>query len=50
MSNEAYEFKNDDFELVGDKHDINKDEVMPDTPFWKDVITRFVDNKVVYVF
>ena len=45
MSNEAYEFKNDDFELVGDKHDINKDEVMPDTPFWKDVITRFVDNK-----
>lgn len=24
MSNEAYEFKNDDFELVGDKHDINK--------------------------
>ena len=45
MSNEAYEFKNDDFELVGDKQDINKDEVMPDTPFWKDVITRFVDNK-----
>ena len=45
MSNEAYEFKNDDFELVGDKHDINKDEVMLDTPFWKDVITRFVDNK-----
>lgn len=45
MINEAFEFENDDFQLVGDKHDINKDEVTPDTPFWKDVISRFIDNK-----
>ena len=45
MSKEIYEFKNDDFELVGDKHDINKDEVIPDTPFFKDVLNRFIDNK-----
>ncbi|WP_455540130.1 ABC transporter permease [Terrisporobacter sp.] len=45
MNSEVYEFKNDDFELVGDKHDISKDKVMPETPFWKDVTNRFVDNK-----
>ncbi|SCH70347.1 MULTISPECIES: ABC transporter permease [unclassified Romboutsia] len=45
MSSEKYEFKNDDFELVRDKHDINKDEVIPDTPFFKDVLNRFTDNK-----
>ncbi|WP_434799004.1 ABC transporter permease [Terrisporobacter vanillatitrophus] len=45
MINETYEFQNDDFQFVGDKHDINKDEVMPDAPFWKDVINRFIDNK-----
>lgn len=40
-----YEFKPDDFEFVGDKVDITKDEVMPATPFWKDVFKRFKSNK-----
>ncbi|MGL5346798.1 MAG: ABC transporter permease [Peptostreptococcaceae bacterium] len=45
MNNDNYEFLSDDFELVGDKHDIYKDEVLPDTPFFKDVMNRFIDNK-----
>ncbi len=45
MINDTFEFTDEDFELVGDKHNIYKDEVMPNTPFWKDVINRFVENK-----
>ena len=39
------EFLENDFEFVGDAHDINKDAVEPATPGWKDAINRFKANK-----
>lgn len=39
------EFLPDDFEFVGDKHDITKDVVIPAVPFWTDVWRRFKKNK-----
>lgn len=39
------EFLPDDFEFVGDKHDITKDAVIPAVPFWTDVWRRFKKNK-----
>ncbi|BBF43100.1 oligopeptide transport system permease protein OppC [Lachnospiraceae bacterium KM106-2] len=40
-----FEFKENDFELVGDQIDITKDEVEPFHPGWKDVVKRFCKNK-----
>ena len=42
---EQYEFFEDDFELVGDKVDISKDEVIPSNSTFKDMIIRFRKNK-----
>ena len=42
---EKFEFLSDDFEFVGDKHDITKDVVAPATPAWKDSLKRFAKNK-----
>lgn len=43
--NDKYEFLADDFEFVGDKVDITKDEVAPATVAWKDMLKRFMANK-----
>lgn len=40
-----YEFLANDFEFVGDKIDISKDEVMPSRSAFKDILTRFCKNK-----
>lgn len=39
------EFLENDFELVGDAHDITKDAVEPGNPAWKDALKRFCANK-----
>ena len=38
-------FLPDDFELVGDKQNINIDEVLPSRPMWQDILGRFKENK-----
>ena len=40
-----FQFLDDDFELVGDKQDITKDEVIPSRPAWREMIGRFAKNK-----
>ena len=45
MNNKEYEFLDNDFELVLDNHDIHTDKIMPNAPFFKDVIKRFKSNK-----
>jgi len=42
---DKFEFLPDDFEFVGDKQDITKDQVTPAVPFWTDVWRRFRKNK-----
>ncbi len=42
---EDIKFLPDDFELVGDKQDINIDQVAPAKPQWKDILDRFKENK-----
>ncbi len=42
---EDIKFLDDDFEFVGDKVDISKDQVSPAVPFWIDVWRRFKKNK-----
>lgn len=42
---DQYEFLEDDFELVGDKIDISKDEVVPSNSALKDMLIRFSKNK-----
>ena len=45
MDDKKYEFLPDDFEFIGDKQNINIDEVAPARPAWKDVVYRFTQNK-----
>ncbi|MGB4984928.1 MAG: ABC transporter permease [Erysipelotrichaceae bacterium] len=45
MNKDAIQFKDDDFLLVGDKHNIYRDQVVPAVPFFKDVMKRFSANK-----
>ena len=42
---DKYKFLKDDFELVNDRYDIHTDKVMPNIPFFKDVLNRFKENK-----
>lgn len=42
---EKFEFLPDDFEFVGDKVDITKDQVAPAKSAWKDGLSRFFKNK-----
>lgn len=39
------EFKADDFEFVGNKQNIEIDQVAPSKPAWKDALNRFCKNK-----
>lgn len=40
-----FDFLPDDFELVGDRQDINKDVVTEAKPQWKEIVRRFTNNK-----
>ena len=40
-------FLEDDFEFVSEPQELIKDEVLPDKPFWKDAVHRFVKTKVL---
>lgn len=42
---EKVEFLENDFEFVGDKVDISKDEVVPEISTFKDMVLRFTKNK-----
>lgn len=46
MDDKKYEFLPDDFEFIGDKQNINIDEVAPARPAWKDVVYRLLRTKV----
>lgn len=42
---DKFEFLPDDFEFVGENHDITKDVLAPTKPAWKDALGRFIKNK-----
>ncbi len=45
MNNLLYEFKPDDFELIGKNHDDFVDESYAKESYWKDIFMRFIKNK-----
>lgn len=45
MNNSEYEFAPDDFELIGEEKISRIDETFPSKPIWKDIISRFAQNK-----
>ena len=42
---DKFEFLPNDFEFVGEAHDITKDYIAPAKPAWKDALDRFAKNK-----
>ena len=45
MDDKKYEFLPDDFGFIGDKQNINIDEVAPARPAWKDVVYHFTQKQ-----
>lgn len=45
MNNSEYEFAPEDFELIGEEKISRIDETFPSKPIWKDILSRFAQNK-----